>query len=516
MADYNLPSSRKEVFIRMMSDVKSQLPSVAFLKNQYFLVLIASFANRAYDIYKKSSIIIREAFIQTAQFDESIAKWGAAYGLSPNASTTAIGNVALSGTAGGFVPANTILQNSNGDEYTTSIDATIALNAVTLSSMSRSGDLVTANFTSAHGLASGFIFDSITGATPSDFNTTLGTLTVTSDTQVQFTLAGTAGAASGTIIMTYQSATVEVESSIGGDDKNLLGGSTLTLSTPIANVNDDAYVTYDEITGGNDVESTEDYHSRILFRLQNPHAFFNNNEIISKAKEVNSVTRVWVFNPDSATGSKAISSITRNGQVATATCVGHGLTDGKYITVLGAVQSDYNISSKRVLTIDDDTFCFIVANSPTTPATGTITFSYSIVEEGQVAVYATTDKESSIIPSSTIINRIKDKILEIKPAHTLSDDIIVASPTEVAIPIVFATLSPNITTMQTAINASIDSFFRTQNEVGRNVKLVDINNIISSTIDSTGTRPSYTLSSPSGDTVITAGSIGNQGTITYP
>ena len=270
-----------------------------------------------------------------------------------------------------------------------------------------------------------------------------------------------------------------------------------------------------EISGGADQESADSYRGRVLFRIQFPFSFFNTNALIGQAKKITGVTRVWVFSPHTTSAGVSISSITRNGQIATATSTAHGLVDGSYITVVGAVQSQYNVVEKRVIVIDANTFAYVVSGSPATPATGTIIASYSYVEEGQVRILFTRDNDDSIIPSSTEVNDVKDKLLEIKPAHMNDDDVIVSAPTAVPIAITFSSLSPNTTAMQTALTNSLTDFFKISNNVGQNIKLADLNGLISQTIDGNGNVPIYTLSSPSVDTAIGLNEIGTLGTITF-
>lgn len=71
--------------------------------------------------------------------------------------------------------------------------------------------------------------------------------------------------------------------------------------------------------------------------------------------------------------SVSVSSITRSGGTATVTTsTAHGLSTGDSALVAGADQTDYNIEA--VITVTSATvFTYTVANSPTTPATGTIT-----------------------------------------------------------------------------------------------------------------------------------------------
>lgn len=510
----NLPSNKKEVYNRLVSDFTAQIPdSGAFLPASYLASILKALANRIYDNYQKILLMINEFFIQTAS-EAYVARWGDIYGITRNPAVGSTGTIVLSGTAATSIPSGTTLQSASGLVYTTQSDTIIALNTVSIASMSRTGSTVTVNFASAHGLASGITI-SITGATPTDFNATNVRVTVTSLTQIQFTQAGTAGSPTGTLIAQWTTASVVVNSNTQGAATNITSGGVLTLSSPISGANNSAFVNFGEISGGADQETADSYRARVLYRIQFPFSFFNKNALIGQAKKITGVTRVWVFSPNTTSAGSSISSITRNGQIATATSTAHGLVDGNYITVVGAVQSEYNVVQERVIVIDANTFAYTVSGSPTTPATGTITASYSYVEEGQVRILFTRDNDDSIIPSSTEVNTVKDRILEIKPAHISDDDIIVSAPIAVPINITFSSLSPNTAAMQTALTSSLTDFFKISNNVGQNVKLADLNAIISQTIDGNGNIPIYTLSLPSADTTIGLNEIGTLGTMTF-
>lgn len=64
-------------------------------------------------------------------------------------------------------------------------------------------------------------------------------------------------------------------------------------------------------------------------------------------------------------------TITRTGSVATASCTAHGYRDKMTLLISGADQADYN-GEFRITYVDANSFTFTVANSPATPATGTI------------------------------------------------------------------------------------------------------------------------------------------------
>jgi len=71
--------------------------------------------------------------------------------------------------------------------------------------------------------------------------------------------------------------------------------------------------------------------------------------------------------------SVSITGITRTSNTATVTtAAAHGLTTGDSALIAGSAQTDYNIEAV-VSVIDGTHFSYTVANSPTTPATGTMT-----------------------------------------------------------------------------------------------------------------------------------------------
>lgn len=69
----------------------------------------------------------------------------------------------------------------------------------------------------------------------------------------------------------------------------------------------------------------------------------------------------------------SVSSLTRSGVTATVvTASAHSLSSNVLITVAGAVETEYN-GVQTITVVDSTTFTYIVAGTPATPATGTIT-----------------------------------------------------------------------------------------------------------------------------------------------
>ena len=76
----------------------------------------------------------------------------------------------------------------------------------------------------------------------------------------------------------------------------------------------------------------------------------------------------------SAPSTLTVSSITRSGTLVTVTTsADHGLIVDDFVTIAGAVETDYN-GAQRIYSVPSSTsFTYVTTATPTTPATGTIT-----------------------------------------------------------------------------------------------------------------------------------------------
>ena len=308
----------------------------------------------------------------------------------------------------------------------------------------------------------------------------------------------------------------------------------------------------------------------------------------------------------------SVLSITRSGNTATVTTISdHNLGSNVPVTMAGAVETDYNVTDADITVTGSDTFTYQVSGSPTTPATGTITASFtsalvpvqstdfgdntnqsadaalklqspisgaddtgnvdaggleggtdqeddaslrsrlndriqnpiahfnvaeitSVAKEvagvtrvfvqeitpavGQVTVYFMRDNDVNPIPSAPEVSAVDAKIQAIRPANTDVADVIVAAPTAVPVNFTFTGLTPNTSTMKSAITASLGQFFDEQTQVGINIDQDAYRSAIFNTVDTaTGdVVQTFALSAPTGDITITTGEIGTLGTVTYP
>ena len=73
-----------------------------------------------------------------------------------------------------------------------------------------------------------------------------------------------------------------------------------------------------------------------------------------------------------AQASKSVTALTASGATATATVTSHGYADGDPILIAGATPSAFN-GTFNINRVDANTFTYLLASEPSSPATGTIT-----------------------------------------------------------------------------------------------------------------------------------------------
>jgi len=511
----NFPSTRKEVENRAKADVKSKLPtSNPWLKNSFLGALITGYAGRVYEFYLQLKNSLLEMFPDTAT-GSYLERWGSYVSINRNAATQASGYAVITGTLATLIPSGTGMSSSAGLAYTTTAAATVTNNTNSVSSLSRSGTVATANTASAHNFATGMTI-TIAGAAQTAYNGAVLITVLDADT-FTYTVAGApVTPATGTITAAVNSISVPVISTAYGLTTNQVSGTQLTLSTPISGIDSTIYVPFLDLASGTDDETDVDFRVRILDRYQNPISLFNVAAIKSQARQRAGVTRVWVYEAGTATDPISISAMTRSGSMVTVTtAVDHNLESGQYVTIAGADQTDYNIKTKVVI-VSSTVFGFATTATPTSPSTGTRTAAPSI-PNGQVKIYFTRDDDTDPIPSATEVNLVEAKILTIKPAHVTDGDVLVNAPTAVSQAFTFSALTPNTAAMQTAIRNSLAELFKEDTDVGVPVQSYAYISAIWQTVDETGKLVTdFTLSIPSADIAITEGQLPTLGVITFP
>lgn len=306
----DLPDSALEVVERAKTDVQLSLPaSNPFLPNSWPGALVTGYANRVFDFYLQLDIL-QNVLLPDRAVDEFLERWAAIYGLQRLAATISSGNIIATGTIGGAINIGTVYVSSDGLLYTSTASVVVANTITNISSLTRSALIVTAVTSTPHELANN-VQVTITGAVETGYN---GTFAINVVDEVTFTyeiVVTPPTPATGTITASYDTATVPIDSddfqnSEEGINVNQDSGASLTLQSPIVNVDNVATVGAVPIGGGTDQETNDQLRTRLLERIQNPVAQFNSAAIVQKAKEVPGVTRVFVFEITPAVGQVTI------------------------------------------------------------------------------------------------------------------------------------------------------------------------------------------------------------------
>lgn len=295
-----------EIINRILTNIKNKFAgSNPFLRNSFLNILGIALANLVHDLYDQlKTVIFPNIFPQTAT-GNYLEDWGEIKGITRNPAAKSDGFITATGTVSTSIPKDTELQSSDGFVYKTLAATTITANSISITNLIQSGGIATATTTSAHNLGTG-IDVTISGANESEYN---GTFTVIVTGLTTFTYSVDSGAASpatGTILAAYDIASIEVESDDFGQDTNVEAGASLTFSSPISGVNDTAVVQYSAIGGGTDIESDEDYRTRIIEKWQSIGTPWNDTNIIAKAKEVAGVTRVFILRATPGAGDTTV------------------------------------------------------------------------------------------------------------------------------------------------------------------------------------------------------------------
>jgi len=241
---------------------------------------------------------------------------------------------------------------------------------VSVSTLVSTGTAATCTTSAAHGYSTGDTVE-IAGANEGDYNGEF-VITVTGTTTFTFTLgADPVDTATGTITVANHPILLA--------DLDGVHASTL-FSDPETNKEYVAIATFDRVTLVDPDDTTNNVD--VLYPGASCSESLDSNDPANLV-QVNYGLLLfrgprrspleWDGNV-SNTSSFSVTSITRSGTVATVTTPGeHGYKAGENVLIAGANQSDYN-GTVGILSIPTSTtFTYAVANSPATPATGTIT-----------------------------------------------------------------------------------------------------------------------------------------------
>jgi uncharacterized phage protein gp47/JayE len=287
------PSSASEVDQRSKVDVQRELQtSNPFLRNHWLSAIITALANRIYDFYLSLNITAKEALPDTAVVN--LERWAAIWGIIRNPGLAATGRVAIGGVSATSIPNGTNFTSSGGEIYTSTALATVTFQNLTIDSLVSAGTTATLTTVEDHRLASNILI-SISGAGQPEYNVSGTEIVVTAADELTYTIADNPSSpATGDTFLNFTAASVPVESENFGVDTNQDLDTSLSLQTLLGGVDNAGSVDFGKLGGGIDQETNEEMQPRLLERIQNPIAHFNESEITSLAKTIGGTTRVFV------------------------------------------------------------------------------------------------------------------------------------------------------------------------------------------------------------------------------
>ena len=305
--------------------------------------------------------LLKQLFPQTAT-DEYLEAWASWFGITRKDPVKAEGYVVFTGVVSTPIPISTLIQKADGTQYETQASATIATQSIGISTLTRSGLTATATTSSNHNLATG-VSVTISGATQTEYNIT-ATISVISNTQFTYTISGSpATPATGTILAGFATAYVLIKASEYGVLGNSASGSQLTLISPIININDNCFISYDGLSGGLDAETDDELRVRLKDRCSNFTAPFTQSGLPVFIKEkISGITRIWVQTATPSAGYVTI-YFTRDNDL-------NIIPNSTQVNAVKSAIIDIDTGIKPANTPDS----YVVVSSPT-PVSINITFS---------------------------------------------------------------------------------------------------------------------------------------------
>ena len=153
------------------------------------------------------------------------------------------------------------------------------------------------------------------------------------------------------------------------------------------------------------------------------------------------------------------------------------------------------------------------------PELSTCSGSPTVPTPGQVAVYILRDNDPNITPTQVILDRTKEAIIENGrlPSNTSELDVFVLAPTLTPVNFTISGLTPDTSSMRSAVTANLQAFFEDNVQFGTNVTRESYLGAIQNTQDLiTGDIiETFNVNTPAGDVSVGATSIAVIGTVNY-
>ena len=517
-----IPPNSGEIDQKARTDVQRELTgSNPFRRNHWLGAIITGFSNRIYDLYQQFLIGIDANFPDTT-IGIYLQRWLRIFRINQNAASASAGSANATGTLGSIIAITDIL-SLDGITYTPQSSQTITNQVVNVSVIERSGTVATVTYLNAHGYSNNLTV-TFSGANETEYNGAK-TITVLNANQITFPVTGTpATPATGTINSSADFAKLSLVSSTTGENTNAIAGSQLAFQVPVAGVDSSATVDAGAIGGGNEAETNTAVRNRLLSRIQNPVAHFNEGDIQALALTLAGVTRVFVQTPSTSTTSVIVdlqsANFSTSGETLAVATIQSGtfpFFSGQPITVTNASELDFNVVDANCIITSVTTLAFSAGTTSQVVNNTQATITGSDVPLGTVKVYFMRDNDTNAIPDGSEVTALNNLLLTILPANTSANDLVVSAPAPVSVDVSISSLLPNTQTLRDSINESLRLMMIDRTNVGIDLSREIIISTIANTLDNeTGVYPTdFSLTLPSADVTINAGEIPILGTVTF-
>ncbi len=479
-------------------------------KNELFLTQIGDLQRRTGDTYKSEDIVysLLQAISSTQQdlYEYTDLKFALNFWLSRLTfdqllevgsillkpllqGSQSSGFVVIFGTAGIQIAAQSILVNG-ANQYQTLNSAVIGNNSFSILSVSRVGTLATAITSQPHNLGSGCLV-TISGFTETNFNKTT-TINVISDIAFTYTVndSGSTTGSNGTL--SYTACIVQIQALEIGTEKDLQNGTLMSFEPTISNITN-VIVNFYGITGGSDVESQQEYYTRLSDNIINKLPKSSQSKIIATISEqFPFITKGKVISK--YTNTIGVASIVKdltlnNNYQRKITCkTAHGLTNLTFFkSIAGANSAILNISdqltSNRGISKIYDSYSFVI-NVENTTAEDNTSSNMVINFSGFNSAIILYKSESEIKTlNANEIQAVKDYLInDVVNFENTQDSFYIFSATPLN-QTLNITLLPKITTLQNTVQNNVYDYVLKQAEIGGNIKKNAIDRIIENSAD---------------------------------
>lgn len=289
-----------EVKAILLSAFRNVLPEVDPTIVGWSKAFLTSNAAAHISLQDRIKDLEKQLFPLTAESD-FLDIWGAYETLLRRPAAGSFGTLAQEGLVDTVIPVGTRYKSNNGYTYVANQESIINEQTIDVTSIIISGSIATATTDGDHFYGSGQIV-TISNADPIEYNGIFEITVLTANTFIYFIdippIIPATGVSKSTSTFAKINIIAEEETGIA---TNIERGALLSLVNTVIGISDPAVVNYDQISGGADTETDEDYRGRILLSRSAVSGVFTSEQVELAALSIPGNTRAYVIPPELST-----------------------------------------------------------------------------------------------------------------------------------------------------------------------------------------------------------------------